>query len=176
MNREPTLRPQDVVLVLKLLATPKENWTYSEIGEELDVSASQAYSSVQRAATSGLLHFASLQSMLNRANIKEFLIHGVKYSFPTYRGTLTRGVPTSFAAPPLNRMIQTSADPPPVWPDPNGTIRGAELSPLYKNVPKAAQRDAKLYELLALLDAIRDGRARERELAIRELSSRVDSN
>jgi hypothetical protein len=49
-----------------------------------------------------------------------------------------------------------------------------EFSPLYKNVPEAARRDPKLYELLALVDAIRDGRAREREIAIDELKARID--
>ena len=53
-------------------------------------------------------------------------------------------------------------------------MRGVEFSPLYKNVPAAAQRDPKLYELLALVDAIRDGRTRERELAIRELTIRIE--
>jgi hypothetical protein len=35
--------------------------------------------------------------------------------------------------------------------------------------------DRELYEFLALLDAIREGRAREREIAIRELTARIDS-
>ncbi len=41
------------------------------------------------------------------------------------------------------------------------------FSPLYSLPPRAAQKDAKFYELLVLVDAIRGGRARE--LAIREL-------
>jgi hypothetical protein len=36
---------------------------------------------------------------------------------------------------------------------------------LYRSAPRAAQRDADLYECLALIDAIRGGRARERKLA-----------
>jgi hypothetical protein len=36
--------------------------------------------------------------------------------------------------------------------------------------------DFRLYELLALVDAIRDGRARERELAGRELAKRLEAN
>jgi hypothetical protein len=40
-------------------------------------------------------------------------------------------------------------------------------------VPKAARRDPVLYELLALVDALRDGRARERRMAERELSTRL---
>lgn len=60
-----------------------------------------------------------------------------------------------------------------MWPDPEGDTRGNEFSPLYKSVPKAARKDMKLYELLALVDAVRDGRAREREIAIRELKARL---
>jgi hypothetical protein len=33
--------------------------------------------------------------------------------------------------------------------------------------------DPKLYEFLALVDAIRDGRARERKIAIKEIQSRI---
>jgi hypothetical protein len=40
--------------------------------------------------------------------------------------------------------------------------------------PSSSKRDPKLYELLALLDSIRGGRAREREIAIRELKKRLD--
>jgi hypothetical protein len=173
MHVESSLRPQDVVIVLKLAAHPGQPWTYANIGKELGLSASQAFSAVSRAANSGLLFFPALESTLNRANIREFLIHGVKYAFPVYRGTMTRGIPTSYAAPPLNGIIASSAEPPPVWPYAEGSARGVELSPLYKTVPAAAQRDPKLYELLALVDAIRDGRAREREIAIRELTARL---
>lgn len=52
-------------------------------------------------------------------------------------------------------------------------MRGYALSPLYRSVPKAVERDPRLYELLALVDAVRDGRARERELAVKELSRRL---
>ncbi len=54
-----------------------------------------------------------------------------------------------------------------MWPHPKGSVRGMSFSPLYSLPPRAAQKDAKFYELLVLVDAIRGGRARE--LAIREL-------
>ena len=44
---------------------------------------------------------------------------------------------------------------------------------LYKSVPKAAARDFKLYELLVLVDAIRDGRAREKKIAVNEIRIRL---
>jgi len=43
-------------------------------------------------------------------------------------------------------------------------------------VPHAALRDPNLYQLLALVDAIRDGRARERNLAERDLVQRLRSS
>jgi len=52
-------------------------------------------------------------------------------------------------------------------------VRGYEFSPLYKSAPAAAMRDKDLYAMLSLLDAIRDGRARERELATKELINRL---
>jgi hypothetical protein len=63
--------------------------------------------------------------------------------------------------------------PPPVWPDPEGEVRGTATSPIYKSVPKAARQDEQPYELLVLVDAIRGGRAREREIAIKELRERL---
>ena len=179
------LRPQDVVVVLKLLASGSRTWTYSQLGEELSLSTSQVFRSVDRAEIARLLQQLPVLpppgyakehpiSWPNRANLKEFLIHGVKYAFPVHRGGLVRGIPTAHAAPPLNQHFATSFEPPPVWPYADGSVRGTEFSPLYKNAPKAAS-DPKLYELLALVDAIRDGRAREREVAIRELTARIDA-
>ena len=84
-------------------------------------------------------------------------------------------MPTSHAAAPLSRLIVASADLPPVWPYSDGSVRGVSLEPLYRSAPAAALRDPALYELLALIDAMRDGRARERKLAEEELSTRIRS-
>jgi hypothetical protein len=75
----------------------------------------------------------------------------------------------------LKSEIAASKDLPPVWPWRDGDTRGVGLEPLYKSVPHAALRDCALYQLLALVDAIRDGRARERNLAERDLSHRLRS-
>ncbi len=59
--------------------------------------------------------------------------------------------------------------------DPFGkrNVRGHSILPLYPSVPEAALKDEKLYELLALVDALRIGRAREKELAVVELKTRM---
>ena len=53
----------------------------------------------------------------------------------------------------------------PVWAHPEGRAKGPTLSPLYRTAPDAALADPALHRLLALLDALRTGRARERSLA-----------
>jgi hypothetical protein len=50
------------------------------------------------------------------------------------------------------------------------------FSPLYKAAPTAARKDPKLYELLALVDAVRGGRARERTTAVRLLEKRLQAS
>jgi hypothetical protein len=81
-------------------------------------------------------------------------------------------MPTAHAAPPLVALI--SADgPAPVWPDPEGTARGESLQPLHPSVPRAAREQPLLYELLALVDALRISRARERKLAMEHLELRI---
>jgi hypothetical protein len=108
------------------------------------------------------------------AALEEFLVHGVKYVFPAKRGEPTRGVPTSYAAQPLRQVIAPGDEPPPVWPYAAGTKRGTAFEPLYKMAPKAALRDPVLYEYLALVDALRDGRARERKLAEEMIVARLN--
>ena len=184
------LHPQDVVVLLKLVANrdASKRWTYAELGKDLFMSASQVFRSIGRAEMARLLMAPVIPTspddgeqspggMLwpNNNNLKEFLIHGVKYAFPVERGGPTRGLPTAEATGPLNRQFPQDFPLPPVWPYAEGPFRGIAFSPLYKNVPQAALRDPKLYELLALLDAIREGRAREREIAIRELTARIDA-
>jgi hypothetical protein len=102
----------------------------------------------------------------NRANIFEFLVHGVKYAFPPERGGVVRGIPTAGAAPVLREKFVQAEVIMPVWPHPAGPACGESFEPLYARAPDAAQKNADLYEAFALIDAIRAGSAREREHAI----------
>jgi hypothetical protein len=110
-----------------------------------------------------------LSNRPNLSALEEFLIHGIKYAFPAEHGAPSRGIPTSYAAEPLSRLIATGDEPIPVWPYARGQKRGIAFAPLYKMAPVAALKDPFLYEQLALIDAIRDGRPRERQLAEQEL-------
>jgi hypothetical protein len=57
-----------------------------------------------------------------------------------------------------------------VWPDPEGEIQGLAVKPLYSSAPRAAKKNEKLYALLAAVDALRIGRAREREAAEKKIA------
>lgn len=172
-NRQPVLKPQDLYALLVLAAARGQGTTYPELASMSGLSMSEVHGALKRAAMAGLLHFDDRKPRILVPQLKEFLLHGAKYAFPPLRGSVVAGIPTSYAAPPLNAHIAPSADPVPVWPDINGTIRGVALVPLYPSAPAAALRNPALYENLALFDALRAGAARERNLAQQLLEKRL---
>lgn len=167
------LKPQDILIMLKLVALGERSWSYAWLGVDLDMSVSQLHSAVKRAVSAKLALNKNDKIIPNIRNLEEFLIHGVKYVFVPEKGELTRGMPTGYAASPLIDKFVTSSEPPPVWPDPEGEVRGIAFSPIYKLAPKAAKSDVELYELLVLVDAIRGGRAREIDFGVKELKMRL---
>ena len=106
-------------------------------------------------------------------NLAEFALHGAKYAFPAVKLPLAAGVPTSHSAPAFAGVFAPGSTDF-VWPHPNGTVRGVGIEPLHPAVPFAAMQDAKLYELLALFDALRIGKARERGMALERLQALID--
>lgn len=167
------LKPQDIMVVLKLSTYQRKRPPMSMIAADLNMSPSEIHAAIKRLRQARLLHGAELQEKPNLSALQEFLLHGVKYAFPAEHGQVTRGLPTSFAASPLKEEIASGDELPPVWPWRDGETRGIALEPLYKTAPAAALRDPVLYELLALVDAVRDGRARERKIAEKHLINKL---
>ena len=170
-----TTRPQDVLVLLKLVASPESGATYARLAEEVGMSTSQVYRSLERAERARL-YVGSRRAPI-RAALLSFVLHGVPYAFPAARGQRTRGVPTGAAAPPLNEQFLPggvySEGEVPVWPYAEGSVVGYAVEPLHAAAPAAALRDPALYELLSLVDALREGRARERTLASEALAARL---
>jgi hypothetical protein len=165
------LKPQDIFILLKLVALKRNDWSYSFLANELCMSPAEVHAGIKRASSAKLMDL-SRKDLIKRS-LQEFIIHGVKYAFPPTCGSITRGMPTCYAGPPLNDHFIFSEEMVPVWPDPEGEVRGYEFLPLYKSVPCAAKKDKELYELLVIVDTIRDGRARERDYAVKEIRSRI---
>nr|WP_315229036.1 hypothetical protein [uncultured Albidiferax sp.] len=105
-------------------------------------------------------------------NLAEFALHGAKYAFAADTLGPTVGVPTSHSAPAFAGAFAPGSDDY-VWPHPEGHVRGTGLVPLHPSVPYAAMQDASLYEMLALFDALRIGRARERGMAAQRLPALI---
>lgn len=126
-----------------------------------------------RRAKAAMATHADNPARVNSRNLAEFAVHGVKYAFPAEKLPVSVGVPTSHSAPAFAGVFAPGSDDW-VWPHPNGTVRGQGLEPLHPSVPFAAMQDAKLYEMLALFDALRVGRARERGMALERLEALID--
>ncbi len=184
------LKSQDIVLLLKLLSHPKEYsaWSQNKLAVHLCISVSEVNASIKRLSRSGLLRQIRPKLEMDKKNVgslympvneacEEFLISGVKYFFPARLGEYTRGMVTSYAASVFEKQITLGQDPVPVWPFAEGDQRGLALVPLYSCVPKSLFQypDQDFYDLLVLVDAIRQGRARERNLAIKILRKRINN-
>lgn len=160
------MKPQDVVILLKIIALGDQSWYHHTLAESLNISQSEVTQSLNRSRFSGLID--ANRKEVSRLGLLEFLQYGVKYSFPEQPGALVRGIPTAHSAPPLSDEIQSQD--PYVWPHASGKVRGQSIEPLYRSVPNAVEKDEKLYELLTLVDAIRVGRVREKQLALHHLN------
>lgn len=183
------LKPQDLLVALKLVSLRSTqgqdipnplasvaqgadrpigtSWSYRLLSKQLDISVSEISAAIQRALAARLLVKTESNARpepVPRA-LLEFVVHGVKYVYPAEKGEPTRGIPTAYAASIMRDKLVDTDELVPVWPYARGSVRGYSLAPIYPSVPIAAARDPVLYDLLALLDALRAGRARERAIA-----------
>lgn len=173
MRKHNGMRPQDVVILLKIVSLEDDNWRYSDIAQSLCISQSEVAEALNRSKLARLVD--SSKKKVFRNSFMEFLTYGLKYVFPAQPGALVRGIPTAHAARPLSNIIVSDRDMY-VWPSAVGSMRGQAVAPLYPSVIKAIRTDPQLYELLALVDAIRVGKARETKIAIEELNKRIKEN
>lgn len=167
------MQGQDIALLLKLATLNEPTVPSKELAASLFISPSEVSKSLKRCVGAGLLYVSGPEKRVNRTALLEFLAHGLKYVFPPVRGTMVRGIPTASAAEPLKSRLLDDGEPPTVWPYAEGKVRGISIAPLYKAAPRATLLDAKLYCALALSDAIRSGRTRERNLAIELLEKEI---
>ena len=180
-----TLKAQDVGVALKIAITPVGAVASPTLALELGISKSEVNNAILRCLACRLLTHDLLPShaarsvgrpkrrlLVNTTGLEEFVVHGLKYVFVPVHGPLVRGVPTAHGTSPLDSLIN-STEAVPVWPFARGNVRGESFSPLFRSAPFAALRDPAYHSLLALVDAIRGGRARERTLAAELIVARL---
>lgn len=180
------MKSQDIVILLKLLSLEEQisqgrlddpegsdPFAVRSLERSLGISKTEVSASLKRSLAANLAIRSSERPKVNRRNLTEFVQHGLKYVFPVKPGAPERGVATGFAAPMLEGQLVSSGADIHVWPHAEGKKRGLSIEPLFKSVPEAALKDERLYELLALIDAIRLGNQREANLAQSRFDERV---
>lgn len=178
------MKSQDIVILLKLASLQEqggpgvpgnsddvpgheEPYSVRGLGASLGISKTEVSASLNRSLASGLAVRDPERGRPkpNRRGLCDFIVHGLKFVFPARPGAPLRGMPTAFAAPMLQGRLLSAGDDIHVWPDAKGRTRGLSVEPLFRSVPQAVGQDERLYEYLALVDAIRLGRQREANLA-----------
>ena len=168
------LRPQDVLVMIKLALEREPKQTNLALARSLFLSPAEVHYALRRCKQARLYDEHLKRPILT--SLCEFLIHGVKYAFPASVGASTRGILTAGAHPVFEGFAISELDALYVWPLADGVHRGPAVSPLYRSAPDAAQNDERLYQALALLDAIRIGRVREVNFAREKLTEMLGCN
>lgn len=163
------MKPQDVIILFKILILGGNEWSQSMLSAQLGISQSEISESIKRSKYAGLISI--LDNSVNKKAFFEFIIYGLKYVFPQKPGPIVRGMPTAHSAPFLQSEFLSEDHY--VWPSGKGHARGQAIIPLYRSVPGAAEIDLSLYEYLALADILRVGRVREKEMAIELLEEKI---
>ncbi|WP_257666328.1 hypothetical protein [Parapedobacter tibetensis] len=168
MKQHKGMRPHDIAVLLKIAIT-EGTWMSKDLSDALKISQAEISYSLNRSATAGLIDHTKRKVMRNA--LLEFIRYGLPYIFPPEKGPMAKGVPTAFSAPVMSSQIVGSGIV--VWPHMQGNARGESISPLYPNAVDVALQDEQMYDLLALIDVMRIGKVREKEIAIKQLKNLI---
>lgn len=163
------MRPQDIVILLKMLTIKEKEWQYRDISAQLYISISEVSESLARSEVAHLVDHTRRQ--VHRQNLMEFIAHGLPFVFPAQPGTMVTGIYTAHSHPWFQQYFVSEMNY--AWSYDEGTVRGLAIAPLYKTVPSACLVDSKLYLLLAAVDVLRVGRVREIKKALAVLKENI---
>jgi hypothetical protein len=170
MKKHNGMRPLDIVVLLKIISYQDTNWQTRDLAFDLGISLSEISESLNRSMIGGLID--GTKKKVFKKNLFDFLQYGIRHVFPSIVGSLAIGIPTAHSAFIIKDKIISESNF--VWPDLGGTIKGESIEPLYKSVPFASKKDLFLYNMLALVDVLRVGKAREIKIALDELQRLFD--
>jgi len=161
MRKHNGMRPQDVAILLKIVLLGKNEWQYQDLARSLCIIGAEVNASLNRSKLAGLIDHN--RKRVNKQALYEFLQHGIQYVFPIQPGALTKGIPTAHSHPDIKEQIVSEGIF--VWPDINGTEIGQTIEPLFNTQVRAIREDPGLYEVLSLIEILRVGKTREKNIA-----------
>ena len=172
MKRHNGMRPHDIPILIFIALYSDGDFKLMDLHSSLKISLSEISESLKRSRVARLI---GTNKRVYRSALLDFICIGLRYVFPVEPGAIVRGFGTSHSAPPLKELI-VSSDEQYVWNSVDGTMKGMDIRPLYPDIPGVCQEYPELYEVLALIDALRIGKAREVNLAKRLLKERLLKN
>lgn len=152
------MRPQDIAVLLQIVALGKTEWRNIDLSKYLILSPSEISLSLERSKNARLID--QNKKVVNTISLFEFLKYGIKYVFPANLGEIKRGISTAYTSPFFSNEISSTGNKI-VWPYKLGNEKGESLEPLYHTLPQACENNPRLYELLTIVDTFRIGRARD---------------
>lgn len=165
------LRPTDLYVLTGALANQGGTWSLRDLAEKLFVDHTVVSRALKRNEEVGL--YQPGERRVNPANFAELMIHAARFIAPAPLGGITRGFNAAWAAATISgRIHQAGDEPPPVWPSALGVNRGQRLEPLHPGAVTASA-DPTLGALLAIVDCLRAGDARVRNVAASALDDEL---
>ena len=173
------LKAQDLVLSLYLRChRQQDQWTYASLAEQAGMTASQCFASVKRCRASMLLSQSKRAPWsVSWLSLRELLAHALRFMFPAEFKASARGWPTVHSAAFVKQhfLQDVSEERQVVWPDKQGPVKGDVLLPLHKSVCKIISKpdEQSFYNVMATVDLLRVGQARERDFAMNYLEEQL---
>jgi hypothetical protein len=173
-ERSSALKPQDVFVACQLAIWEGEKWTYAQLAERLHLSPSAVFEALGRCRQAKLVASTNQGAQVVAQRLFEYLVHGVPTSFYPRKLEVVRGIATATFSPLFRSRFTKDGDLPVVWPYSKGKDTGEGLVPLYPTIPIACSQNQPLYNIMATVDILRVGKARERDAAVTYLESLLD--
>lgn len=171
-SKRENLKPQDCLVLASRIFCP--DLDQQSTAAKVMISQSSASYSLNRLKEA---HLLSRTGEANLANSIEFMICALKYLYPGKLTGLSVGIPTAHTLPDFD-FVNWKGQLPVIWPFVNlnkdiehrvELVKGEVLQPIHKNVPYVAFVYWEFHKLFALIDMIRIGRAREKNIAKDEI-------
>ena len=103
MKKHNGMRPQDIVVILKIVLKRNNAWQMKDLSYELNISLSEISESIHRSVLAGLMA-ADKKTVLRQA-LLEFIKYGLKYVFPVKPGGIVVGLPTAHSTEILKKEM-----------------------------------------------------------------------
>lgn len=93
MRQHKGMRPQDIVVLIKIILLEDKEWQFQDIARAIYISPAEVSESLSRSSFAGLINHERRKVFRNA--FFEFLQYGLPYVFPQAPGPMTKGMATS---------------------------------------------------------------------------------